>query len=597
MPTLILIKSPGGMAATQTFPLQFGGKPQVIIGRQKDKCDIVIDDGKQSVSREHVVLSASGGQFFVQDTSRNGSLLNNKPVSKVAPMPIKHDDRLKICDFLFRFVDERPAGGDKAKLPEEFLDELPEAEDGGTEMTTVQHTVSRNAAQQFLELQPTERLRALLEISTTLSKALDLDSLLPALVDTVFGTFKQADRCFIIQMDDAGRPYTKVVKARRGGADHRFSRTLVKKCLDKMESYLIKDASSDEALGSAQSIAEFRIRSVMCVPLATADGKPLGAILMDTQDLTKSFSEEDLKLLTIVAHLASVAVEKAKLVAALLKQEKTEREIELAKQVQLGFLPQKEPVVPGYEFFGFYSAAQTVGGDYYDYISLPNGRLAVVLGDVAGKGVPASLLMAKLSAEARFCLLTQPDPAKAMSLLSNQLVRGGIGDRYVTLVAVVLDPVAHQVTVVNCGHMMPLRYGPTKPGIEDCAGDEASGVPLAIVEDFEYESVTVPIGPGESLTVFTDGVTDAMNPAEVMFEMPGVRQAVADAEAAGVDLTSPRELGKTLVAAVRKHAAGRPQNDDIALVTFGRVGDTTSSGGSMPGLADAGPPTRPVRPA
>ncbi len=575
MPTLILIKSPGGTPAPQTFPLAFSGKTQLVIGRQKDKtptadpADIVIDDGKMSVSRHHVGLSAAGGQYLVQDLSRNGSLLNNKPISKVAPQPIKHEDRLKICDFLFRFVDERQ--GDRAKLPAEFLSDLPDPQDdGGTEMTTVQHTVNRTAAQEFLEMQPTERLRALLDISTTLSKAIDIEQLLPALVDTVFATFKQADRCFIVQMDDAGRPYAKVVKARRGGSDHRFSRTLVKKCLDSMQSYLIKDASSDAALGSAQSIAEFRIRSVMCVPLASADGKPLGAILMDTQDISKSFSEEDLKLLTIVANLASVAVEKAHLVTTLLRQEKTEREIELAKQVQLGFLPQTEPVVPGYEVFGFYSAAQTVGGDYYDYITLPDGRLAVVVGDVAGKGVPASLLMAKLSAEVRFCLLTQPDPAKAVSLLSNQLLRGGIGDRFVTLAAVILNPVTHEVTLVNAGHMVPLRYCQTTARCEDCAGNDATGVPLGIMEDFEYESVTVSLAAGESLTIFTDGVTDQMNPAGVTFEMVGVLAAVHTDAVDGGDL-GPRELGKKIIAAVRKHAAGRPQNDDIALVSFGRV--------------------------
>ena len=575
MPTLILIKSPGGTPAPQTFSLAFSGKTQLVIGRQKDKtptaepADIVIDDGKMSVSRHHVGLSAAGGQYLVQDLSRNGSLLNNKPISKVAPQPIKHEDRLKICDFLFRFVDERQ--GDRSKLPAEFLTDLPDPQDdGGTEMTTVQHTVNRTAAQEFLEMQPTERLRALLDISTTLSKAIDIEQLLPALVDTVFATFKQADRCFIVQMDDAGRPYAKVVKARRGGSDHRFSRTLVKKCLDSMQSYLIKDASSDEALGSAQSIAEFRIRSVMCVPLAAADGKPLGAILMDTQDISKSFSEEDLKLLTIVANLASVAVEKAHLVTTLLRQEKTEREIELAKQVQLGFLPQKEPVVPGYEVFGFYSAAQTVGGDYYDYIALPDGRLAVVVGDVAGKGVPASLLMAKLSAEVRFCLLTQPDPAKAVSLLSNQLLRGGIGDRFVTLAAVILNPVTHEVTLVNAGHMVPLRYCQTTARAEDCAGNDATGVPLGIMEDFEYESVTVTLAAGQSLTTFTDGVTDQMNPAGVTFEMEGVLAAVHTDAVDGGDL-GPRELGKKIIAAVRKHAAGRPQNDDIALVSFGRV--------------------------
>jgi len=580
MPNLLLIKSPGGTVAPQTFPLTFAGKPKLVIGRQKDRtataepADIIIDDGKMSVSRHHVAVSVAGGQFYIQDLSRNGSLLNNKPVSKVDPMPIKHDDRLKVCDFLFRFVDDRT--GDKPKLPAEFLDGLPEPpdDDDGTEMTTVQHTVNRTAAQEFLELQPSERLRALLDISTSLSKAVGLEQLLPVLLEAVFATFKQSDRCFVLQLDPAGRPYSSAVKARRGGTDHRFSRSLVKRCLDSMQSYLIKDATTEAGLG--HSIVDYRIRSVMCAPLATADGKPLGAILLDTQDITKSFSEDDLKLLSTVANLASVAVEKARLVETLVAREKTQYEIVLARQVQLSFLPQSEPVVPGYEFFGFYSAALTVGGDYYDYIHLPDGRLAVVLGDVAGKGVPASLLMAKLSAEARFCVLTQPDPADAVRLLNNQMIKGGIGDRFITFVAAVLDPLTHRVTVVNAGQMMPLRYCTTKGSVEDCADDETSGWPLGTELNYEYEAIAIELAPGQSLTVFTDGVTDAMNPAGVTFEMAGVIAAVEEATALdGADL-GPRDVGKKIVAAVRKHAAGHPQNDDIALVTFGRVDGPTA---------------------
>src|SRR5262249_13545353 len=160
-----------------------------------------------------------------------------------------------------------------------------------------------------------------------------------------------------------------------------------RKTLDSMQAYLSEDASSDASLGPAASIAEFKIRSVMCVPLATGEGKPLGAIQLDTQDRAKKFKEDDLKLLTIVAALGSVAIEKARLLETLLTREKERKEIELARAVQLGFLPQTLPEVPSYEFYSHYSPAQTVGGDYYDYIQLPGGRVGVVLGDVAGKGV------------------------------------------------------------------------------------------------------------------------------------------------------------------------------------------------------------------
>jgi len=577
MPNLILIKSPGGTATPQTFPLNAGQSAKTSIGRQKtppDECDIVIDDGKQAISRKHAVIHQGQGKFFVESLGRNGTLLNNKLVE--GKMPIKHEDRLKICDFLFRFQDESLAA--PVQLPDHLRPLFPEVGDAEPtgEMTTIQHTVNRNAAQQFLEVQPTERLRALLEISTSLSKTLELEPLLPQILDTLFGVFKQADRCFVIQLDDVGRPYAKAFKARRSGMDDRFSKTIVRRCLEKMQAYLSEDASSDIALGAAQSIAEFRIRSVMCVPLATSDGKPLGALQLDTQDITKKFREDDLKLLTIVGNLASVAVEKAQNHAMLILREKAQREIELAKQVQLGFLPQTLPQVPGYEFFGFYSAAQTIGGDYYDFIPLPGNLLAVVLGDVAGKGVPAALLMAKLSAEARFSMLTQPEPHKAIGILNNQLFRG-IGDRFVTLAALVLNPVTHQVIIVNAGHVNPLRYKASNGEFLEAIDTERTGLPLGVMEGFEFESVTITLEPGDTLTIFTDGVSDAMSPDGELFEMERVTRAVVGDDSVIAHDTRPKAIGERLVAAVRKHAAGRAQNDDIALVCFGRVDPPSGS--------------------
>ncbi len=569
MPSLILIKSPGGLTSHQTFPLEFRSKAEIVIGRDRNDCDIYIDDNQQQVSRKHAVLTSKNGAVYIQNFGRNKTFIKTRDIDGLPPQLLKPEDTVKVCDFLFRFHDDRPAP--PKPLPDDLLSQLPDVPDAEStsEMTTIQGTVNRAAAQQLLDLQPAERLRVLLDISTSLAKTLELDQLLPQLAETLFGVFKQADRCLLIQFDAAGRPYPRVMKARRAGTDDRFSKTIVRKCIEAQQAYLSEDASSDAALGTAVSVAEFRIRSVMCAPLITTDGKPLGAIQLDTQDITKKFRDDDLKLLTIVSHLASVAVEKSQLVASLVTREKVQREIELAKQVQLDFLPRKAPEVPGYEFFGFYSAAQTIGGDYYDYIHLPGGKLAVVLGDVAGKGVPAAMLMAKLSAEVRFCLLTEPRPDRAISMLNDQLVRGGIGDRFVTLAAMILDPVAHTFTLVNGGHYTPLRFCPKAKVFTQSIEDDLGGMPLGLSEGFEYQMVTVSIGPNETIAVFTDGVIDAASPDGVLFEMEGVYAVAADPEIAANP--RPRVVGERLAAAVKKHANGAPQSDDIALVTFGRV--------------------------
>jgi serine phosphatase RsbU (regulator of sigma subunit) len=224
-------------------------------------------------------------------------------------------------------------------------------------------------------------------------------------------------------------------------------------------------------------------------------------------------------------------------------------------------------VAAGYEFFAAYSAAQSVGGDYYDFIPLPDGRVAVVLGDVAGKGVPASLLMAKLSAESRFCMLTQTDPAKAVMLLNDTLIRGGIGDRFVTLAAVILNPAENSCSLVNAGHINPFIFRSGEKSIAEACTNAQSGLPLGIVPGFPYETVNLTFGPGDYLLIFTDGVTDSAAPEGELFGFDGIKKILA----AGPG--QPKAVVEQVLAAVRKHAAGRAQSDDIAIVCFGRVND------------------------
>ncbi|HEV3386404.1 MAG TPA: SpoIIE family protein phosphatase [Gemmata sp.] len=567
MPSLILLKSPEG--ATPNKMIALSGDPQ-IIGRDADRCQIVIPH--HAVSREHAKITSQNGFYFIEDLkSRNHTFVNSKEVGKELPVrtQLKGDDRIKICDFLFQFRDDRqkprPLPIDMTKGQQEAVEE---EETSG--MTTIEAMQGKVSAQDFLQVAPSERLRALLEISTGLAKMLDLDSLLPQVAETLFGVFKQADRCFVIFFE-SGKMIPKAVRARRlGGEDTRFSKTIVRKTMESMQSYLSEDASSDISLGPAASIAEFKIRSVMCVPLATSDGQPLGAIQLDTQDRAKKFITDDLNMLTIVANLAGVAIEKARLHETVLAREKEQKEIELARKVQLGFLPQTLPEVNGYEFFSHYSPAQTVGGDYYDFVPLPGGRCAVVLGDVAGKGVPAALLVAKLSSEVRFCLVTEPNPGKAISLLNDQMLRGGLQDRFVTLTALILDPVNNQVLVVNAGHMSPKLFVAAKGTIGDTISEEATGPAIGFVPGYQYEAVAINLDPGDVVSVFTDGVTDAMNQTGLVFGSENVDKFLLPEDKLP-EGNMPKRFGERLVSAVRKHANGHPQNDDIAIVCFGRL--------------------------
>ena len=192
--------------------------------------------------------------------------------------------------------------------------------------------------------------------------------------------------------------------------------------------------------------------------------------------------------------------------------------------------------------------------------------MAVLLGDVAGKGVVAALLMAKLCADARFCVLTEPDPAAAITKLNELMNHPGISDRFVTLVAAVLDPATHTVTLVNAGHPPPLIYRRAPRSVDDAIGHECAGLPLGVVDGFAYDFCQVRLEPGDSILAFTDGVTEAMDVQDVQLQATGVYAALRG------EVYSPAALGERVVKVVKQFSTGRSQNDDIALVGFGRTG-------------------------
>ncbi len=249
-----------------------------------------------------------------------------------------------------------------------------------------------------------------------------------------------------------------------------------------------------------------------------------------------------------------------------LARERLKLDLELARVVQRGFLPLRLPEIPGYEFFAHYESAYEVGGDYYDFIPLPGQRVAVMLGDVAGKGVAAALLMAKLSADARVCMLTESAPAAAVTKLNSLMIQSGIADRFVTLVAAILDPGSHTVTLVNAGHPSPLIYHRATRTVGEAIGNDAAGLPLGVLDGFEYASCQISLEPGDSILAFTDGVPEAMDVQGLQLQTKGVYAAMQG------EADSPRALGARVVQVVQQFATGRSQFDDIALVGFGRTG-------------------------
>jgi serine phosphatase RsbU (regulator of sigma subunit)/pSer/pThr/pTyr-binding forkhead associated (FHA) protein len=583
MAYLLVVK---GMNSRENIPLE---KDQVVLGRNAS-CDIVFPANDFAVSREHARIVRTAGQYYLEDCgSRNGTYLNNQQVT--ARMPLHENDRIRICDVLYSFHDEvEPAGvgslGEPAlgsptppgvpplptqELPESFGDEA--APFSGFE-ASISHKSELYLQESTDRLR--EKLRAIVEISNKLTKTLELSALLPKIMETLFDLFKQADRGFIILREETAegdkpreRLVPKVVKARRGLDEtaQSYSRAIVRECLKTVQAFLSEDASADKRFNMSQSIADFRIRSVMCAPLWTQDDKAVGVIQLDTQDRTKRFTQEDLNLLMLVANNASISLENARLHEASLARERLRRDLELAQQVQLSFLPQRLPALPGYEFDARYEPAQEVGGDYYDFIPLnhPKGSLAVLLGDVAGKGIPAALLMAKLASDARASFLSESQAGAAVSVLNEFIYQSTSQmDRFVTLAAAVLDPTTHQVTFANAGHPTPLIYRKTTQKLEPMMPREGTGLPLGVMEGLTYPTHQVVLEPGDTVLLFSDGITEAMDKSNNLIDLKAIESALAGGP------LPPQALGERIVQNVKRFAQGQPQHDDMTLICFGR---------------------------
>jgi sigma-B regulation protein RsbU (phosphoserine phosphatase) len=530
---------------------------EFVVGRHPD-CNLVIDAA--SISRRHATFTFDGNSYYVQDLqSRNFTYLNGVKIDPNGPPQLlKDEDKVAFCDleYVFRTTDPPPPNGGIL-----FVDDDIESS-SSTIMSKVGVSSGHGALQ--LTASPQAKLNALLEINRSLGRALVLDEVLPQVLNSLFKIFVQADRGFIALRTPDGTLVPRWSRAWREDATEtiRVSRTIVNKVMETQEGILSADVMMDEEFNKAQSIADFRIRSMMCAPLLDSLGNSMGVMQIDTVKQSKRFQQEDLEVLLAVASQAGIAIDNAQMHELALRQRVIERDLELANEVQQGFLPDSRPDVAGYEFFDFYRPANQVGGDYFDYLRLPDGRVAVIVADVVGKGVAAALLMAKLSAEARFCLASGGNAAQAVNMLNERLCRLHL-DRFVTAVMVLLNPDNHEVSIANAGHMAPILR--TKEGKIMEPGSVEAGLPLGIMEELGYEEVTVRLAPGESLTLFTDGLNEAVSEEGEYYTIDRIRQRIQ--ATSGL----PSIVGDAVVQDVCKFIGQGSQSDDMCLVTLGRL--------------------------
>jgi sigma-B regulation protein RsbU (phosphoserine phosphatase) len=523
---------------------------RTVIGRKTAvscKADIQLDG--DDVSREHAVIYSDGDQFLIRDdTSRNHTWLGNRDITGQGPQELQHGDRIRIRQHSLTFVDPTSSSASSMQF---------RRDDGSSDMYPSSAISLGRLTSPGKPSEASRRLSALIQISRSLQDALMLDDVLVNALDGLFEIFPRAERGIIGIREDNGDFVPRWWRCRDPlGHDHPpVSQTIVQRVAESREATLFDMGLA--SLPDTESVYRLPLGAVICAPLAAADGEVNGVLQIDAPR-SGGFDQADLELVAAVAVQVSLAINMAQLHQSAVQQQVVLRDLSNAREMQQTFLPERPPRVAGYEFASYYEPAQSVGGDYFDFVPLKDGRIAVVLADVGGKGVPAALYMARLATETRTCLERYPEATDVITQLNRRLTTC-----FVTFSMAVIDPARHTVTIVIAGHRPPTfrhRDGTLIP-----AGASIVGLPFSATEDAEFDSETLPFEPGDTLVMFSDGFEDALrHDPDERFGIRRLQELIAASDGTAAEAVD------AIVSSVHDFTGDTPQFDDMCLVAVRR---------------------------
>jgi sigma-B regulation protein RsbU (phosphoserine phosphatase) len=304
------------------------------------------------------------------------------------------------------------------------------------------------------------------------------------------------------------------------------------------------------------------VRSVLCVPLLVKS-ELIGVITCyNRKGADGAFSEEDQRLLAIIAGQSAQIIENARLYEEEKALGKMKEELRLAAQIQQDLLPKASPVIPGYDLCATSIPALVVGGDYYDFIALDSGRYAICLGDVSGKGYPAAMLMASLQATLRGQSMLEAPVAQTIARSNRQLYRTTDPEKFATLFFGVLDPASGGFAFCNGGHERPMlfrRDGSVERLIE-------GGLALGVLETFPYGEGATVLVPGDFLVLYSDGIPEAADELGNFFGEERLVACIREHAALGAV-----QLMGAVIEAVRRHEQGTARADDLTILVMRRL--------------------------
>lgn len=520
---------------------------------------VVLDDTR--ISRQHAKISHEADGLVVYDLgSSNGTYVNDTPVKRHI---LSGGDLVRFGPFRFRFeadpVDVPSGLGRRPFKPEEMTRvgfEAPTKIVGETD-AQAPHTFVASGSLADLE-EADRRLRTLFAFVHAIAVTLESAALVDLILDNLFQSFPACTLAAVYVLDkETGTMEAKRAVSRDGRevVHYPLPAELYLEIVERGKALLSTPLSLDWDEDRPASGAALLMHAPMVYR-----GSVLG-ILNVRCDPGSSFSQGDLDLLTALASHAALALKNTTLHQESLAQQRLQRDLALAQQIQKSFLPLALPQPSGLTFVAEYRPALAVGGDFYDVFWQTHDRIGCVVGDVSGKGVAAALLMARVSSDLRTAMLTEAGPAAALSRVNRELVARGQHDIFVTAIALSIHVPTRTITFANAGHMPPyVRHAAVG---ELRRIDEGAGTPLGLFAELPYGQMEIQLRPGDTVVLTTDGVHEATDTKGNQLGFEGVEKALRQGPSV------PKTLSERLLTAVREHAEGVAQYDDLTLVLCG----------------------------
>jgi phosphoserine phosphatase RsbU/P len=515
----------------------------VSIGRASD-CTIPIKD--RYLSRKHAEIIPAGRDWVLKDLgSANGTYLNGIRVE--SDSTLANGDRIRLGDTEILF-----------ETSEHNTDRFLAVADGPTGATIA---IPIHEIDDKHDSGDLSKLTILNALARELIEDRPMDELFGFIVDRVL-EHTGASRVAIATLSPDGKSFSNVEVRRQDQSDNselRISRTVLEEVVEEKKVLAFMDVAMDEKLKRAQSIIMQGIRSILCAPLTIGDAV-VGVLYVDYLFTQRQIEADDVRLIGQIARFAAAKLETTRLREEAIQKRIMDEELKTASLIQRRLLPPAPTGIEGYTLVGANHPCRTVSGDYYDFAVRPDGKIYFVIADVSGKGITAGLMMAGLQASFRIFCKLDPSPANLVGQLNGALKEILPQSKFVKLFLGRLDTRNGAVEYANAGHTPPLLL--RRNGIEELSETDLL---LGVVTSAVFINRTLKLDPGDSLILFTDGVTEAENGDWNDFASSHIAQSLATMHGSGA-----AAISRTIEDAIIGHVGDMPLADDVTLVVVSR---------------------------